>query len=287
MPNGGVVEGSALLFVVINVVFVVKLFRILIGLNVVVALLIVLSVNAFSVVPFDFVVLRRLTVVTDSEVESVGPLVIFSVVGKVVVSICVVFVMSNCVVLTAGLAVVLNSDVLLEVSVVLMLRLTSVPLKMVTFTGISVVLNKVVFIGKAVVFDCVMLTVGLAVVLYSDVLLELSVVLMLRVTSVPLKMVTFSGMYVVLNKVVFIGKAVVFDCVVLNRGSVMLGYVTSGKKVELKVVKLSVFIVVLTCGVYVVVSVPASVVSIVELFRSCVLSYGMAVVLNSVVLSRG
>lgn len=45
--------------------------------------------------------------------------------------------------------------------------------------------------------------------------------------------------------------------------------------------KLSVYIV-LTCGVYVVVSVSLSVVSSVELFKSCVVSYRMAVVLNSV-----
>ncbi len=62
--------------------------------------------------------------------------------------------MSNCVLLTVGLTVVLNSSVLLEVSVVLMLRLTSVPLKLVSFSVASVVvLNKVMLIVKAVVFD--------------------------------------------------------------------------------------------------------------------------------------
>lgn len=215
------VVGAVLLFVtmLIMVVFVGMLFGILIGLNVVVVLLIVFSVKSFSIVSFDCVVLRRLTVVTGSEVESV----IFPVVGKVVVCICVVFVISNDVVLSAGLTVVLNSDVLLEVSVVLMLRLTSVSLKLVTFNGISVVLNKFVFIVKAVVFDCV----------------------------------------------------------VLNRVSVMLELVTSGKNVVLNVVKLSVYIV-LTCGVFVVVSVLLSVVSKVDLFKSCVVSYRMAVVLNSV-----
>lgn len=70
------------------------------------------------------------------------------------------FVISNCVVLIAGLTVVLNFDVLLEVSVVLMLRLTSVLLKLFTFNGTSVVLNKAVFIVKAVVFDCGLLNKG-------------------------------------------------------------------------------------------------------------------------------
>lgn len=147
--------GAVLLFVtmLITVVFVGMLFGMLIGLIVVVVLVIIFSVKAFSIVPFDCVVLRRLTVVTCSKVELVGPLVIFSVVGKVVVCICVAFVMSNCVLLTVGLTVVLNSSVLLEVSVVLMLRLTSVPLKLVSFSGTSVVLNKVMLIVKAVVFD--------------------------------------------------------------------------------------------------------------------------------------
>ncbi len=147
--------GAALLFVIMlmMVVFVGMLFGMLIGLIVVVVLVIIFSVKVFSIVPFDCVVLRRLTVVTGSKVELVGPLVIFSAVGKVAVCICVVFVMSSCVVLTVGLTVVLNSSVLLEVSVVLMLRSISVPLKLVSFSGTSVVLSKVMLIVKAVVFD--------------------------------------------------------------------------------------------------------------------------------------
>jgi len=147
--------GAALLFVIMlmMVVFVGMLFGMLIGLIVVVVLVIIFSVKVFSIVPFDCVVLRRLTVVTGSKVELVGPLVIFSAVGKVAACICVVFVMSSCVVLTVGLTDVLNSSVLLEVSVVLMLRSTSVPLKLVSFSGTSVVLSKVMLIVKAVVFD--------------------------------------------------------------------------------------------------------------------------------------
>lgn len=147
--------GAVLLFVtmLITVVFVGMLFGMLIGLIAVVVLVIIFSVKAFSIVSFDCVVLRRLTVVKGSKVELFGPLVIFSGAGKVVVCICVVFVTSNCVVLTVGLTVVFNSSVLLEVSVVLMLRLTSVPLKLVSFTGASVVLNKVMLIAEDVVFD--------------------------------------------------------------------------------------------------------------------------------------
>ncbi len=147
--------GAALLFVIMlmMVVFVGMLFGMLIGLIVIVVLVIIFSVKAFSIVPFDCVVLRRLTVVTGSKVELVGPLVIFSAVGKVAACICVVFVMSSCVVLTVGLTDVLNSSVLLEVSVVLMLRSTSVPLKLVSFSGTSVVSSKVMLIVKAVIFD--------------------------------------------------------------------------------------------------------------------------------------
>lgn len=138
-------------------------------------IVVVVLSKAFSVVVFNCVALWRMGVVILSDMWSVGALEMFPGVGKVVVYVSVVFdwLVLNCVVLTAGRDVVLNSDVVLEVSVMLILRSASVPLmNSVVFCCVvlycGVVVLKVVELSKyVVVLNCAVSVVVNMVVLFS------------------------------------------------------------------------------------------------------------------------